>query len=256
VRGDARDERVVSSLLASHDIIIPLAALVGAPLCDADQAGAISTNFGAIDLLCRIASRDQPILMPITNSGYGNGEWVTEDSPLNPVSLYGRTKVDAEKVVLDRGNAISFRLATVFGMSPRMRLDLLVNDFVHRAVNDRALVLFESHFKRNYIHVRDVARAFIHGIDNFDAMKNRPYNVGLSDANLSKRELCEQIKKHVPAFVFYDAEIGSDPDKRDYVVSNELIESTGFKPAYSLDDGIVELMKGMRMISNSKYGNI
>ncbi len=256
VRGDARDPRVLDHLLPQADCVVPLAALVGAPLCDADREGAISTNLGAVETLCRTASRDQIILMPITNSGYGNGDWVTEDSPLKPISLYGVTKVQAEQAVLERGNAISFRLATVFGMSPRMRLDLLVNDFVHRAVNDRAIVLFESHFKRNFIHVRDVARAFLHGIDNFDRMKDRPYNVGLSDANLSKRELCEQIKRHVPAFVFYDAEIGIDPDKRNYTVSNERVEATGFKPAFSLDDGIVELMKGMRMISNSKYGNV
>jgi nucleoside-diphosphate-sugar epimerase len=257
VRGDARDGAALTPLVDRADVIIPLAALVGAPLCDADRDGATSTNLNAVETLCAISSTHmQPILMPITNSGYGNGDLVTEDSPLSPVSHYGRTKVLAEQVVFARGNAISFRLATVFGMSPRMRLDLLVNDFVHRAVNDRALVLFESHFKRNYIHVRDVARAFLHGIDNFDRMKDRPYNVGLSDANLSKRELCEQIKKHVPAFVFYDAEIGADPDKRDYTVSNERVEATGFKPIFSLDDGIVELIKGCRMISNSKYGNV
>jgi nucleoside-diphosphate-sugar epimerase len=254
VRGDARDNPLMADLLNEADMVIPLAALVGAPLCDADAHGAISTNREAIERLC--LDTDLPIIVPITNSGYGNGDWVTEDSPLNPVSLYGRTKVDAERAVLERGNAISLRLATVFGMSPRMRLDLLVNDFVHRAVNDRALVLFESHFKRNYVHVRDVARAFLHGIDNFARMRDRPYNIGLSDANLSKRELCEQIKKHVPAFVFYDAEIGADPDKRDYTVSNERIEATGFKPIFSLDDGIVELIKGCRMISNSKYGNV
>ena len=257
VRGDARDAAILTPLIDHADLVIPLAALVGAPLCDADMEGATSTNLGAIESLCAISStRMTPIIVPITNSGYGNGEWVTEDSPLNPVSHYGRTKVLAEQVIMRRGNAISFRLATVFGMSPRMRLDLLVNDFVHRAVNDRALVLFESHFKRNFIHVRDVARAFLHGIDNFDRMRDRPYNVGLSDANLSKRELCEQIKRHVPAFVFYDAEIGTDPDKRDYTVSNERVEATGFKPVYSLDDGIVELIKGMKMISNSKYGNV
>ena len=256
VRGDARDPRVLDHLLPQADCVIPLAALVGAPLCDADRDGAISTNLGAVETLCQIASRDQIILMPITNSGYGNGDWVTEESPLKPISLYGVTKVQAEQAVLERGNAISFRLATVFGMSPRMRLDLLVNDFVHRAVNDRALVLFEAHFKRNYIGIRDVARAFIHGIDNFDRMKDQAYNVGLSDANLSKMELCSVIQKHVPSFVFYESEIGSDPDKRNYLVSNAKIESTGFRPLTSLDDGIVELMKGMRMISNSKYGNV
>jgi nucleoside-diphosphate-sugar epimerase len=197
--------------------------------------------------------------MPITNSGYGVGEKgkeCTEDSPLRPISLYGTTKVDAEKAALDRGNAISFRLATVFGMSPRMRIDLLVNDFVHRAVTDRAVVMFERHIKRTYVHVREVARAFMHGLARFDAMKDRPYNVGLSDANLSKWELCERIQKHVPGFVFMEAPIGEDPDKRDYIVSNARIEATGFNPAHSLDDGIVELMKGFKMIRNSVYGNV
>jgi nucleoside-diphosphate-sugar epimerase len=197
--------------------------------------------------------------MPITNSGYGIGEAgkeCTEDSPLKPISLYGRTKVEAEKAVLDRGNAISFRLATVFGMAPRMRIDLLVNDFVHRAVTDRTVVLFEAHFKRNYIHIRDVARAFLHGMDNFESMKDMPYNVGLSDANLSKAELCARIKKHVPNFVYLEAPVGEDPDKRDYIVSNARIEQTGFKPTYSLDDGIRELIKGFRMIRNTVYGNV
>src|SRR5262249_55643309 len=159
---------------------------------------------------------DQRILMPVTNSGYGVGEkgkFCTEETPLRPVSLYGRTKVEAEKAVLDRGNSITFRLATVFGMSPRMRIDLLVNDFVYRAINDRALVLFEAHFKRNFLHVRDAAAAFLHGIRNFDAMRDQPYNVGLSDANLSKAELCQKIQQHLPSFVFNEAAIGVDPDK-------------------------------------------
>jgi nucleoside-diphosphate-sugar epimerase len=174
---------------------------------------------------------------------------------MNPISLYGQTKVEAEEIVLQRGNAISFRLATVFGMAPRMRIDLLVNDFVYRALNDRALVLFEAHFKRNYIHVRDVARAFLHGIDNFDSLKNEVYNVGLSDANLSKLELCERIQKHLPNFAFLEAEIGEDPDKRDYLVSNDKIEATGFLPEFSLDRGITELIKGYRMLRDSIYGN-
>jgi nucleoside-diphosphate-sugar epimerase len=170
--------------------------------------------------------------------------------------LYGTTKVEAEAAALERGNAISFRLATVFGMAPRFRLDLLVNDFVYRAVNDRAVVLFEADFKRNYIHIRDVANAFLHGLANFETMKNEPYNVGLSDANLSKRELCEKIHEHVPSFVFMEAPIGEDPDKRDYIVSNEKIEATGFMPQHSLDDGIRELIKGYTMVKNSMYGNV
>ena len=258
-RGDARDETAVRPLLKAADVIIPLAALVGAPLCNADKLGAESVNRDAIIMLTRLASRDQRILVPITNSGYGigdSGKFCTEETPLRPVSLYGRTKVEAERAALDRGNVISFRLATVFGMSPRMRIDLLVNDFTYRAVNDRAVVLFEPHFKRNYIHVRDVARVFVHGIEHFDGMKDEAYNVGLSDANLSKAELCCRIKHHIPQFVFLEAPVGEDPDKRDYIVSNEKIERTGFRPAYSLDDGIGELIKGFRMLRNSLYGNI
>jgi nucleoside-diphosphate-sugar epimerase len=204
-------------------------------------------------------SADQRVLMPITNSGYGIGEkgkFCTEETPLRPISLYGTTKVEAEAAALERGNAISFRLATVFGMAPRFRLDLLVNDFVYRAVNDRAVVLFEADFKRNYIHIRDVANAFLHGLENFERMKNEPYNVGLSDANLSKRELCEKIHEHVPSFVFMEAPIGEDPDKRDYIVSNEKIEATGYRPQHSLDDGIRELIKGYTMVKNSMYGNV
>lgn len=259
VRGDVRDDSFIGSLLAKHDVIIPLAALVGAPLCSRDPSTAEAVNLQAPLAMLRRMSSAQRLLMPITNSGYGIGEpgkVCTETSPMRPVSLYGRLKVDLEKAVLDRGNAISFRLATVFGMSPRMRLDLLVNDFVYRAVTDRAVVLFESHFKRNYVHVRDVARAFLHGLDHFDAMKNEPYNVGLSDANLSKRELCECIQRHVPQFVYVEAPIGEDPDKRDYIVSNEKIERTGFRPIYSLDMGIVELIKGYSMIRNTIYSNV
>ncbi|MGD9536750.1 MAG: NAD-dependent epimerase/dehydratase family protein [Alphaproteobacteria bacterium] len=259
VRGDARDEMLVSSLSKRVDMVVPLAALVGAPLCDADKTGAVSVNRDAVIALTRMLGREQRILMPITNSGYGVGEkdkYCTEDTPLRPISLYGRTKVEAEEAVLGRGNAISFRLATVFGFSPRMRIDLLVNDFVYRALYDRAVVLFEPHFKRNYIHVRDVARVFLHGVDNFEAMKNAAYNVGLSDANLSKWQLCERIKAQLPDFVFTEAPIGEDPDKRDYIVSNARIEGTGFRPAYSLDDGIRELIKGYRMLRNTVHGNI
>ncbi len=259
VRGDAREEALIKDLVKGADVVIPLAALVGAPLCNNDQIGTTTINRDAVVMLTKLLSKDQRILMPITNSGYGIGEkgkFCTEETPLRPISLYGTTKVEAEAAVLERGNAISFRLATVFGMAPRFRLDLLVNDFVYRAVHDRAVVLFEADFKRNYIHIRDVARAFLHGLENFESMKNEPYNVGLSDANLSKRELCEKIREHVPSFVFMEAPIGEDPDKRDYIVSNEKIEATGFMPAYSLDDGIAELIKGYRMIRNSQYGNV
>jgi nucleoside-diphosphate-sugar epimerase len=258
VYADARDAAVLRPLIKRADIVIPLAALVGAPLCERDQVGAETTNHGAIRTAIELMSREQRLLMPTTNSGYGVGEagqFCTEDTPLRPISVYGRTKVAAERAVLDRGNSISFRLATVFGMSPRMRLDLLVNDFVYRAVTDRAVVLFEAHFKRNYLHVRDVANAFLHGIAQFEAMRDKPYNVGLSDANLSKLELCQRIQKHLPKFVFLEAPIGEDPDKRDYVVSNARIEATGFRPRHSLDDGIRELIKGYAMIRNNAFGN-
>ena len=259
VRGDARNEATLAPLVKDADLVIPLAALVGAPMCDADTIGAVSTNRDAVLTLLKMLGQDQRVLMPITNSGYGVGEegkHCTEDSPLKPISLYGNTKVEAEQAALERGNAISFRLATVFGMAPRMRIDLLVNDFVYRAVHDRAVVLFEGHFKRNYIHIRDVANTFLHGIENFEAMRDRPYNVGLSDANLSKVELCQRIQAQVPQFTFLEAEIGEDPDKRDYIVSNARLEATGWRARYSLDDGIGELIKGYTMIRNSRYGNV
>ena len=259
VNGDARVKETLAPLVAEADVVIPLAALVGAPLCGKDPIGAKTLNLDAQLMLLDMLSPDQRLLVPITNSGYGIGEsgiHCTEETPLRPVSLYGRHKVEVEARALERENTISFRLATVFGMSPRMRIDLLVNDFVYRAVYDRAVVLFESHFKRNYIHIRDVTRAFVHGMENFDSMKGEPYNVGLSDANLSKRELCETIQKQIPEFVFMEAAIGEDPDKRDYIVSNDKIEATGFKPVHSLDDGIGELIKGYTMIRNSRYTNV
>ena len=258
VNGDARAPDTLSPLLSKADIVIPLAALVGAPLCKRDPIAATTTNRDAIATLCKMLSPSQRIVMPTTNSGYGIGEpgkFCTEETPLRPVSLYGRDKVAAEQIVLGRENAISLRLATVFGMSPRMRIDLLVNDFVHRAVTDRFVVLFEAHFKRNYLHIRDVARAFLHAIDNFDDMRGSAYNVGLSDTNFSKAELCERIKAHVAEFVYLKAPIGGDPDKRDYIVSNARIEATGYRTKYSLDDGIRELIKGFRMIRNAVYAN-
>jgi len=259
VRGDARVESTVKPLLKDADIVIPLAALVGAPLCAKDPVAATTTNKDAILMLLKNLSREQRVLMPTTNSGYGVGEQgtvCTEESPLKPLSLYAKDKVTVEKEVLARENSISFRLATVFGMSPRMRIDLLVNDFTYRAVHDRFVVLFEGQFKRNYIHIRDVARAFLHGLKNFGAMKSNAFNVGLSDANLSKKELCERIRAHIPGFVFLEAPVGEDPDKRDYIVSNEKIEKTGFKPAHSLDMGLRELIKGYTMIRNTRYSNV
>ena len=259
IRGDCRDPRTILPLLARADIVIPLAALVGAPLCAGDETAARTTNLDAVRLLAENLHPSQRIIFPTTNSGYGIGEgnkFCTEETPLRPISLYGTTKVDAERTVLDRGNSITFRLATVFGMSPRMRLDLLVNDFVYRAANDRAVVIFEGHFKRNYIHIRDVARVFAHALEQFDALRDRPYNVGLDDANLTKLELCAKILEHVPGFVFLEAPIGEDPDKRDYVVSNARMAATGFRPEWSLDRGILELLKGYRILRNNAFGNV
>jgi len=259
INGDVRNRDLVAKCLDGADAIIPLACLTGAPLCAKlpDDAQAIIVD--AIKTMLALRKPNQKIIFPTTNSGYGIGQegiHCTEDTPLNPVSLYGKLKVEAEKLILESGNAITLRLATAFGTSPRMRLDLLVNDFVYRAVNDRFVVLFEPHFKRNYIHVRDVAKAFVHALDNFEKMKNQAYNVGLSDANLSKMELCEEIKKLVPNFYFVEAKIGEDPDKRNYIVSNEKIEKIGFKPDISLEEGIMELIKGFQIIKRNQYANI
>lgn len=259
VRGDARNEDTLKDLLAKADVVIPLAALVGAPLCKQDPIAATTTNLDAILSLVKLMSKDQQIVYPTTNSGYGVGEkgvFCTEETPLNPISLYGVTKVDAEKAILDRGNGITLRLATVFGMAPRMRIDLLVNDFTYRAVTDRAVVLFEGEAKRNYIHVRDVAKAFLHALDNYESMNGEPYNVGLSTANLSKLELCDKIRDYVPGFVALQAPIGEDPDKRDYIVSNEKLEKTGWLPDHSIDMGIQELIRGYRMIRNGRFSNV
>ena len=259
VRGDVRDEKLISQYIKDVDYIILLAAIVGAPACDKDPALARSINLEATKMILRLRSPNQKIIFPNTNSGYGIGQkgiHCDENTPLNPISLYGQLKVEAEKAILEAGNAIVFRLATVFGISPRMRLDLLVNDFVYRAVNDRFVVLFEANFKRNYIHIRDVARAFIYAMNNFKDMKNEAYNLGLSEANLSKMELCEEIKKQLPDFYFVEAAIGEDMDKRDYIVSNGKIEKTGFKPEVSLRDGIAELIRGYKIIKRNQFTNL
>jgi nucleoside-diphosphate-sugar epimerase len=259
VRGDARDEALLAGLLKDAEVIMPLACFTGAPLCAKDPDGAASTNLGAIKSILKLRSRSQVVVYPTTNSGYGIGlenVYCTEETPLKPVSLYGQLKVEAEKAVLESGNAITLRLATAFGISPRMRLDLLVNDFTYRAVTDRFLVLFEAQFKRNFIHVRDVAKAFLHCLDNFEEMKDEPYNIGLSSANLSKSELCREIRKQVPNFYFIEAPVGEDPDKRNYVVGNAKIEATGFKPDISLPMGIAELIKGYQVIRRSQYSNV
>ena len=259
VRGDIRQKDTMSKLMKEADIIIPLAALVGAPLCNLDPIGATTINHGAIELMLKLLSKDQIVLMPTTNSAYGTGDkdnYCNEESSLRPISQYAIEKVNIEKKLMQHSNAISFRLATVFGMSPRMRIDLLVNDFTYRAVNDGFVVLFESHFKRNYIHVRDVSRVFQHALNNHENMKGEIYNVGLSDANVSKKELCQHIQKQLPNFVYIDEQIRKDPDQRNYIVSNEKIEATGFRTEFSLDLGIRELIKGYTMIKNSQYGNV
>ena len=258
-RGDVRDKRLVSEYVKRADAIFPLACFTGAPLCDKFPEEAKAVSLEAVKMILELRSPEQRIIYPTTNSGYGIGEknkYCDETTPLRPVSLYGRLKVEAEQAVLQSKNSITLRLATAFGASPRMRLDLLVNDFVYRAVHDGFLVLFEAHFKRNYIHVRDIVRAFMHALKNFDTMKNEPYNVGLSDCNISKKELCEEIKKQVPKFYFIESEIGEDPDKRDYIVSNAKIEKTGFEPKFSLEFGISELIKAYQIIKRNQYANV
>lgn len=259
IYGDARNESLVKSLVKTADVIIPLAAIVGAPGCDLDPLMATSVNLDAIRMINRLRSSSQLIVYPTTNSGYGTktGDvFCTEETPLEPITLYGQTKSDAEAAVLDSVNSITLRLATVFGMSPRMRMDLLVNHFVYAALTDRYIVIFEKDFKRNYVHIRDVANCFIHCIENSAAMVGRPYNVGLDQANLSKEELALKIKEHIPEFFVHFSEIGSDPDKRNYIVSNQRLREAGFVARYTLDDGIRELIKGYRMLGRSPRKNI
>lgn len=259
VRADVRDEDAMKEHIKDKDVIIPLAAIVGAGACDRNPWDATSTNLDAIRMLNRIRNQDQLIVYPNTNSGYGTKStemYCTEDSPLEPISLYGRVKVDAENALLDSENVITLRLATVFGASPRMRLDLLVNHFTYAAVTDGYIIIFEKHFKRNYIHTRDVADAFIHAIKNKDAMVGRPYNAGLDEANLSKEELALKIKEYVPDFFIHYSEIGSDPDKRNYIVSNQRLREAGFEAQRSLDEGIVELLKLYRMMGRHQFKNV
>lgn len=259
INGDVRDYKLIDQILPSFDIIIPLAALVGAPLCKRDELGTIAINRDAIIHINKKRSKQQLMLYPTTNSGYGVGQdgiYCTEETPLNPISLYGTTKSEAEQDLLATDNVITFRLATVFGCSPRMRLDLLVNDFTYRAFSQRYIVLFEAHFKRNFIHIRDVAKAFLHSIENFDLMKNTMYNVGLSTANLSKMELCLEIKKQIPDFFIAESEINKDPDQRNYIVSNDKIEKTGYNPDVDIQTGIAELIKGYSLLSNNKFSNV
>lgn len=259
IRGDVRNEKLMKDLVAKHDILIPLACLVGAPLCDRDPINAQTINSDVIKKMNDWKSKEQLLIYPCTNSGYGIGQkdvYCDETTPLNPISVYGKVKVDAETYLLNKGESVTFRLATVFGISPRMRLDLLVNDFVYRAVNDRFIVLFEQDFKRNYLHVRDAAAAFLHTIENYSKMKGQAYNVGISEANISKKELCERIKEFIPQFTILSSELGEDPDKRNYIVSNDKIEKTGFKTQVTLDVGIQELIKGFQIIKKNQFSNI
>lgn len=258
VRGDARDESIMSRAMRDADVVVPLAALVGAPICDRDPVTATGVNLEAVRLVTRMRSPRQLIVYPTTNSGYGTksgAQFCTEDTPLEPISLYGRTKVEAEAEVLNSPNSITLRLATVFGVSPRMRIDLLVNHFVYAAVTDGYIVIFEKHFKRNYIHIRDVADCFLHCIANPGRMVGQPFNAGLDAANLSKEELALKVKEHVPNFYIHFSEVGSDPDKRNYIVSNQRLREAGFEAKRSLDDGIAELLKGYRMLRKTMYGN-
>jgi len=257
VNGDIRDKSLVENLIANHDVIIPLAAIVGAPACNKDATAAKSTNLDAALNLISLTSKNQKIIMPTTNSAYGTtklGEVSTESSPLNPISSYAKHKVEVEQLLMEKPLSVSFRLATVFGMSPRMRLDLLVNDLCYRAIHERSVVLFEAHYVRNYVHVRDVSRVLRWAISS-ERASGEIFNFGLSEANLSKRMLCEAIQRHLPDFVFVEAEFGSDPDQRNYTVSNAKIESVGFEFEYGLDRGLRELIKGLKTLRNSNYAN-
>lgn len=260
IKGDVTDKDLLQLLTKEHDIIIPLAAIVGAPACDANQDLATAINFTQVKNIVDVLRDDQKLLMPNTNSQYGSSDKIiTEDSPFNPLSHYAATKCLAEEYIMQNKNGICLRLATVFGASPRMRTDLLVNDFTYRALTDGVLVLFQSHFKRNYIHVKDIALTFLFCIENYDKLRGEVFNVGLSDANLNKLELAETIKKHIPSLVIIENDFDSDFDNRNYIVSNEKLESYGWKPKYSIDDGVKELLKAYKMVvadNNKKYTNL
>ena len=257
--GDVRDESLMKESLSKADLIIPLAAIVGAPACDSDPIAAQSINKDSILWLLRNLSPNQRIIMPTTNSAYGSGDannFCDENSPLNPLSLYARDKVTVEKALMELENATSFRLATVFGISPRMRLDLLVNNFVYRAVTDGFVIVFEGHFKRNYVHILDVIQAFNLAINHEIDFKGEIFNVGLSEANISKIDLCREIEALIPSFTYLEAALGKDPDQRNYVVSNQKIESLGFKSTVSLRSGLEELIKGLQMFNHKPFTNI
>jgi nucleoside-diphosphate-sugar epimerase len=259
VRGDVRDDALLRSQIASHDVIVHLAAIVGMPACQRDPQLATSVNWEAVQLLHRYASPEQLILYPNTNSGYGatTGNLLcTEDTPIAPLSLYGKTKCQAEDLLMQRRKTIAFRLATVFGMSPRMRLDLLVNHFVYQAVKEGYLVLFEKDFKRNFVHVRDVADCFLFAIAQSERLSGQIFNLGLDSANLSKYELALKIQAQVPSFYIHSAPIGQDPDKRNYIVSSEKLQRAGFTAQRGLEAGIRELIKGYAMEGRGMFRNV
>lgn len=245
VKGDVTDKKIISKYIKKKHFVIPLAALVGAPLCDKYKKKAVDTNLNAIKLILKKIKSNQKIIYPTTNSGYGIGKqnrYCDENTPLNPISLYGRTKSDAENLVKKFENSICFRLATVFGYSYRMRTDLLVNNLTFKAFMSKRLLIFQPHFRRNYIHINDVIGAFLFSIKNFKKMKGNVYNLGLSSANLTKLQLAKKIKKQLPKTKIKIISNKKDPDKRDYFVSNKKIEKIGFKATYDLDSGINELI--------------
>ncbi len=256
---DINNSENLIKFIKKNDVIIPLAAIVGAPACNLNKKLTKVTNIDQAKIIAKYISKNQKIIFPVTNSGYGIGQkdkYCDEKSPLKPISFYGKSKVEAEKIIMENSNAISLRLATVFGSSPRMRLDLLVNDFVYRAYKDRSIVLFEGHFKRNFIHVQDVSSAFLFSIKNYDKMKNEIFNLGLSNANLSKKELCYRIKDYVKDLTIIESNLNNDPDKRDYIVSNKKIENTGWRTKFTLDMGIRELLRLYNWLSINNFTNI
>ena len=253
ILGDVTIESTLKPLVELHDVIIPLAAIVGMPACKANPEMTVKVNYEQVKNITEWMTKEQKLVIPNTNSQYGSSsEIITEDSPFKPLSLYAETKCDAEKAVLDSGNGIVLRLATVFGMSYRMRMDLLVQDFVYKALNDGYLVLFESHFIRNYIHIRDVANTFLFMIENYDKCNNNAFNVGLSSANCTKLELAETIQKYVSDLVIVENNFKQDFDQRNYIVSNKKLESQGWFPIFTLEEGIEELIQGYQLITKFK----
>lgn len=255
--GDVRDRRVLEPLISSADVVIPLAAMVGAPLCDRSSIEAWSVNVDGIKTLTGIMAPSQFLIIPISNSGYGIGsdEPCDENSPLLPISVYGRSKVAAEEIAMERSYSVSLRLATLFGASPRMRIDLLVNEFVWLAHRYGSITLFQSEFRRNFCHVKDAASAFTHVLNHSTKTRGNVFNVGDDRANMTKRQLCDHIVDHLPNFRVQTSPIGEDPDKRDYLVSNRKFESTGWSPSHTIDDGISELIKLYSMLPRTLYGN-